>query len=102
MFYPDSDLWSSSFTYLNGTGDILSYQLFKNGSFNSLWSNGTTFNHTLQTVSNSSNASLHYWVNNDGTQNAYWSPAYWADQGDVTGLGLYWNGASWIQGNYTT
>ena len=34
--------------------------------------------------------------------NAYWSPTYWSDQKEMVGLGLYWNGASWISGNFST
>ena len=102
IFYPNADNWNYFLDKKDYGNVVQSYQLFKNGSFSTLSTANKTVLHTLQTVTNTTAKALHYWVNDDGTLNAYWSPSYWADQKEVSGLGLYWNGTSWISGNFTT
>lgn len=101
IFYPDSDMYYDYFDVAYYGKVVQDYILYANGSYSTLYTNGTIKYHALQTVTNITAGATHAWVNADGSLNAYWSPAYWKDLKVDSGLGYYWSGSAWVLSNYS-
>jgi len=80
---------------------VQSYQLLLNGSYNTVFTNKTVVQKTLQAISNTTAGATHAWVASNGYLNAYWSPPYWDDLSTTAGIGYYWSGTAWVIGNYS-
>lgn len=69
-----------------------SYELFSNGSYSVLLTNGTATTYEVKLITNKTVNVSHVWVNTAGYLDAHWSPAYWIDYDTVSGSGFYWSG----------
>ena len=78
-----------------------SYELFSNGSYSSLLTNGTATTFEMQVITNKTANASHVWVNTAGTLDAHWSPAYWTDFDTDSGTGFYWSGSAWVFASYS-
>jgi len=78
--------------------DVIKYEYFSNGNYKLTFANKSTALITYQAVDNAT-ATERYWVEDDGTRTAYWSPPYWRWQiGE--GYGLYYSSSTWNYGHY--
>ena len=80
--------------------DTTKYEYFSNGDYAVTFANKSTITFTYAAVDNAT-ATQRYWIEDDGTKTAYWSPPYWKWQFEQ-GFGLYWAASTWNYGKYNT